>query len=130
MLVNYHLFHIATGTIAGAAAATILNKSRLVGYKINATPTGGAGGGFLSITLEHNNSSQANGETNNPPRQTVLGTHTITIPQTTFVNTSTGFIPFDRPLQVGDQLVMSQVQTGIAPTANKVSVDLYVMESQ
>lgn len=124
MVVNYHLFHVNTGTIAGAATATVLNKGRLVGARICVALLGAAGSpGYINISLEHNNTAQANADTNNPPRITVLATHLVASTVSTGTSVNSGFIPLDRSLQVGDLISASQVQTGTAPTNVRVSID-------
>lgn len=130
--VLYHLVHLQTGTIANAANAQILRGGRLVGIRASVAGIGGAATGYVATSLELNNTAQANGDTNNPPRETVLFTH-----QSQWAN-ATGaaqqasgispYVPCNVPLQIGDTISASQVQTGTAPATLRTHIDAYVLE--
>lgn len=130
--VLYHLTHLQTGTVANAASSTVLRGGRIVGIRMNIAGVGGAGTGYVASSLELNNTAQANGDTNNPPRETILFSH-----QSMWPNASgqaqnafgiSPYVPMNVPVQVGDTLSASQVQTGTAPTTLRTHVDVYVLE--
>ena len=128
----YQLVHVQTGTAAGSATAQVLKNCRAYGVQFTTTGSGGASSGRLSQTVEINNSAQANGDTNNAQRETILAGHV-----TTFVGTSTvsgmcggvsPIIPVSVPLKVGDVLSANQVQTGTAPTSANTVIRVYCIE--
>lgn len=130
--VLYHLTHISTGTLANCASAAVVRSGRVIGVKISGGGVGGAGVGYLSVTAEHNNISQANGDTNNPPRETVLahkciqfGNGTVTA---NILSGNSEYTPMSVPVKIGDTLSVSQVQTGTAPGSTKMYCDFYVAE--
>lgn len=129
----YHLVTVQTGTLPGAATIQVIRPCRAYGIKFNCHGVGGAATGRLSFTLEMNNSAQANGDTNNPPRETVLASHAVTFIATSPANGAASgtspWIPVNVALKPGDILSLNQVQTGTAPASASTSCDVYCTES-
>jgi len=130
--VTYHLVHLQTGTIANAATATMVRPGIIVGVKCCLAGVGGAATGYICTSAELNNASQANGDTNNPPREVVLFTH-----QTEFPNASnvaciaigiSPYVPMRVSVKIGDTISASQAQVGTAPATSRTHLDIYVLE--
>lgn len=131
--VCYHLSSAQTGTLPGAATIQVIRPARIYGVHFSQSALGGGGNGRHSITLELNNSAQANGDTNNPPRETVLASHQSTFiggAVTSGVASGQGpYIPLSVPIKSGDILSLNIVQTGTAPASCNTIVDVFCTES-
>lgn len=124
--VTYHLHSAQTGTLPGAASATIIRKGKIVGARLGSSLGGGAAGGYYSITLE-NQTGQANGDTNNPPREVVLAALNPAVGSGSVTSTQV-FVPLEVPVEPGDILSLNIVQTGTAAGTARHQIDVFVME--
>lgn len=131
--VCYHFSSAATGTTPGAASIQMIRPGRIYGANFNVHLIGGAAAGRHSYTLELNNSAQSNGDTNNPPRETVLCGHAVSCNASGASSAVAGgnspFIPLSVPVKPGDIVSLNIVQTGTSPATANSLANLFVTES-
>lgn len=116
-------------SLAGAAQAQVIRPGRITGVSIRASGVGGASSGYVTLEAELNNTNQAFGDVNNPPREAILQTLFAAFGATETRVFEGCYVPLSIPVIPGDLLALSQTISGTAPTTFKAIADFVVMEN-
>lgn len=126
--VTYHL--VGTGALGlTVTQAQVVRPGRAIAVRQGYGITAGAAVTGVTLTAELNNTSSNSGSVNNPPRETILGSISCTLPAAANFNAPPSTIPLDIPLKAGDLLSANCTIGGIAPVTFLSSTDIVVVES-
>jgi hypothetical protein len=131
--VTYHVAYSATVFAAGMGQLNIVRPGRIVGYRINWSGIAGAGGTFggnASLMLNQNAINDT--LTNNPPRETFLGSVSASSAAGSTFGSSgcAGFCPLAVPVIQGDMLSLNGGNSGgAAPASSFLWCDVYIVET-
>jgi len=126
--VCYHIRHLATGTTAGLGQITVIRAGRIVGATISTSGNGGGGIGLYSHTIQINNVAQADGDTHNPFRESIIASTRCCYGSGLGGQNVLPFVPLSIAVAPGDVLCMGAVQIGTAAASQQVEANVYVVE--
>lgn len=128
----YHLVTAATVFAAGMGQTQVVRQGRLVGIRLMYNGVAGAGGTLgLNASAMLNQNTVNDTLTNNPPRETYLGSVFSWATAGAATNsTPCPYIPLSIEVRPGDLLTINAGNSGTAaPASSFLSCDFYVVES-